>query len=240
MESISKIYAPTVRGLQQHLRYEERLSDSPLVERIWRTQSDKDDETIAIADGRWDMMFFAHQGETSVFITGPQTTVINAPQPAGSEWIGIRFRLGIAIPEIPLHSLINDGIQLPNTRKTAFSFKGTSWQQPNYENVDTFINRLAGEDTFSVESTVMDMMRGELPAWSTRTLQYRFRQFAGLSHKMVLQIERAQKAFLMLESGISIADTVFQLGYYDQAHLSNSLRRFTGLTPSKISNKTSP
>lgn len=233
-ESALRSYTPAVRGLRQHLQYEERRSDSLVVERVWRTRADADDECIAIADGRWDMMILAYQGEASVLITGPQTTAISIPHPAGSEWLGIRFRLGVTIPEIPLSTLVNEGVTLPDTRKKSFWLKGTSWQQPSYENVDTFINRLVGQDTFAVEQSVMSMMRGEVPAWSVRTLQYRFREATGLPYKTVAQIERAQTALAMLERDIPIADTVFQLGYYDHAHLTNSLRRFTGITPSKI------
>jgi hypothetical protein len=233
-------HAPAVRGLRGQLQYQERLSDSPVVERVWRTHSDGDDECIAIADGRWDMMILAYQGEASVLITGPQTTAISIPHPAGSEWLGIRFRLGVTIPEIPLMTLVNEGITLPNAQKKSFWLKGASWQQPTYENVDTFINRLMAQETFAIESSVVSMMRGEQPAWSERTLQIRFRQATGLTHKTVEQIERAQQALVMLEQGILIADTVFQLGYYDHAHLTNSLRRFTGVTPAKILRIPSP
>jgi AraC-like DNA-binding protein len=227
-------HASAVRGVQQHVYYEERPSDSPVVERIWHTRSDKDDACIAIADGRWDMMFLSFEGETKVLITGPQISAIAIPHLAGSEWLGIRFRVGVTIPEIPLSPLVNEGIELPPTRKQSFWLKATSWQQPTYDNADTFIDYLMREETFATESSVMSIMRGEQPHWSTRTMQERFRQTTGLPFKTIDQIERAQRALVLLERGTSIADTVFQLGYYDHAHLTNSLRRFTGVTPSQI------
>jgi len=233
-EGLLSRYAPAVRGVQQQLQYEERLSDSSVVERVWHTQSDRDDDCIAIADGRWDMMFISFHGETKVLITGPQTTAISIPHPAGSEWLGIRFRVGVTIPEIPLDSLVNEGIELPHARKDSFWLKGTSWQQPTYDNADTFIYRLMREETFAIEASVMLLMQGEQPPWSTRTMQERFRQTTGLPLKTIEQIERAQTALVLLEQGIPIADTVFQLGYYDHAHLTNSLRRFIGITPNKI------
>lgn len=235
-----KRHAPAVRGIQQHLHYEERPSDLSVVERVWHTRSDADDECIAIADGRWDMMFLSSGGETRVFITGAQTTSIVIPHPAGSEWLGIRFRVGVIIPEIPPRTLVNEGVELPPSRKHSFWLKGASWQQPTFENADTFISRLMREQTFTLEASIMAIMRGEQPHWSTRTMQERFRQTTGLPLKTIEQIERAQTALLLIEQGISIADTVFQLGYYDHAHLTNSLQRFTGITPSKILRPSSP
>jgi len=49
------------------------------------------------------------------------------------------------------------------------------------------------------------------------------------------QIERARQATLLLREGRSILDVVFETGYYDQAHLTRSLKHFVGLTPSEIS-----
>jgi len=37
-----------------------------------------------------------------------------------------------------------------------------------------------------------------------------------------------------LRSGVSIGDTVDEAGFFDQAHLSHSLRRLIGLTPARI------
>ena len=48
------------------------------------------------------------------------------------------------------------------------------------------------------------------------------------------QIERARYAAILLREGNTILDVVSRLNYFDQAHLTRSLKRFIGLTPSKI------
>ena len=48
------------------------------------------------------------------------------------------------------------------------------------------------------------------------------------------QIERARLAAILLREEVSILDVVSRLGYFDQAHLTRSLRRFIGETPAKI------
>ena len=75
---------------------------------------------------------------------------------------------------------------------------------------------------------------GHTPDVSKRTLQYRFLRATGLTHKTIQQIERARSAVSLLERGTPISGTALQLGYFDQAHLTNSLKRFIGRTPAQI------
>ena len=48
------------------------------------------------------------------------------------------------------------------------------------------------------------------------------------------QIERARHAVHLLRSGSSILDVVHEVGYFDQAHLTRSLRHLIGQTPLKL------
>ncbi len=72
-----------------------------------------------------------------------------------------------------------------------------------------------------------------LSGWSVRTLQRRFRTALGVSPKWVLGRFRLQEAALALEQDpdIDLADLAVQLGWYDQAHLTNAFRRLLGETP---------
>jgi methylphosphotriester-DNA--protein-cysteine methyltransferase len=62
-------------------------------------------------------------------------------------------------------------------------------------------------------------------------------QATGLTHQTIQQIERARSAVSLLEQGTPILDTAFELGYFDQAHLTNSLKRFIGKTPEQIAQR---
>ncbi|MBD2683448.1 MULTISPECIES: helix-turn-helix domain-containing protein, partial [Nostoc] len=77
-------------------------------------------------------------------------------------------------------------------------------------------------------------IQGYTPDISVRSLQYRFLRATGLTQKTIQQIERAHRAVWLLEQGASILDTSFKLGYFDQAHLTNSLKHFIGKTPAQI------
>lgn len=68
---------------------------------------------------------------------------------------------------------------------------------------------------------------------SVRTLQRRFRRHLGVSPKWVLARARLQEAALALEQDPTqdLAALAVRLGFYDQAHLTNDLRRMLGETP---------
>jgi AraC-like DNA-binding protein len=51
---------------------------------------------------------------------------------------------------------------------------------------------------------------------------------------MFRQIERARYATNLLREGVSILDVVHRAGYFDQAHLTRSLKRFIGETPTEV------
>jgi len=73
-----------------------------------------------------------------------------------------------------------------------------------------------------------------LPDLSLRSVQRRFLRATGLTHGLVVQIERAQRAMKLLQQGVSILDTVDQAGYADQPHLTRALKRLVGQTPAQI------
>jgi methylphosphotriester-DNA--protein-cysteine methyltransferase len=50
----------------------------------------------------------------------------------------------------------------------------------------------------------------------------------------IRQIERARRATTLLRGGAPIAEVAQDAGYFDQAHLTRSVRRFIGQTPAEI------
>jgi AraC-like DNA-binding protein len=55
-----------------------------------------------------------------------------------------------------------------------------------------------------------------------------------MTHNTVRQIERARFAVNLLREDVPIADVVWQCGFYDHAHLTRSLRRWIGITPTEV------
>jgi methylphosphotriester-DNA--protein-cysteine methyltransferase len=55
-----------------------------------------------------------------------------------------------------------------------------------------------------------------------------------MTHTTLKQIDRARQATMLLREGLSPGDAAVEAGYFDQAHLTRSLRRLIGLTPGNI------
>ena len=213
---------------------EERPSDSPFIERIWRSYSDEINTFTSIAANHLDLVVWKYQGETNIALRGPETKATTSPVPEYAEFFGIVFKVGAFMPHLPVGQLVDSGVNLPDASSQSFWLKGAAWQFPTYENADTFVNRLVREDLVVHEPVVDAVIRGHLPDMSLRSIQRRFLQATGLTYRTMYQIERARRAALLLRQGVSVLDTVYELGYFDQAHLTKSLKHFIGQTPTQL------
>ena len=220
---------------------EERPSDSSFVQAVWRHQSERSESFISTAGTHWEMVWMRYRGQYTFTVRGPETKATPADLPAEAEWLGITFKLGTFLPDFPPGSLLDrQDVNLPEATGKSFWLCGSTWEFPTYENADTFVSRLVRLGLLMRDSLVEDVLH-EVPLdLSPRALQYRFRQATGLTRKAVQQIQRARQATTLLEQGFSILDTAYQLGYFDQSHLTNSLRHYMGQTPAQISQVLQP
>ena len=138
------------------------------------------------------------------------------------------------MPRLPGDKLVDLEIHLPETGKNSFQLFGDTWEFPNFENVDTFVGRLLRKDLVAHDDVVADVLRGRTQDLSLRSIQRRFLHVTGLTYKAIQQVERARKAVELLQSGVPILDTTYQTGYFDQAHLTRSLKLLYGQTPGEI------
>ncbi|MEO8613246.1 MAG: helix-turn-helix domain-containing protein [Chloroflexota bacterium] len=212
--------------------FEERRSDSPFVERIWMTQSERAGSFTSISTVFWSMVISKCRGRIAVSLHGPETGATCKDFPDEAEWFGIMFKLGTFVPAILPGSLIDGLIVLPDTSERSFSLCHSAWQFPNYENADTFVDRLVRAGILVHEPIMNSVHQGQ--SLSLRTVQYRFLRSTGLSQRTIRQIERARYAASLLKQGMSIFDTVCEAGYSDQPHLTRSLKHFIGHTPAEI------
>lgn len=222
-------------------QHEERESDSPFVQTVWRAQSNCAATFSSVASIHWEMVFTQSEGKTYAVVRGPETKSTTANLPADQEWVGITFKLGAFMPHIP-PGQVSDlrDVDLPFASNQRFWLQSSTWEVPNFENADSFVERLLREGLLVYDPVVAAIRQGQRTDISPRTVQYHFVQATGLSHKTIDQIERAHQAMNLLQQGRSIFDTVEEAGYYDQPHLTRALRRYTGLTPSQIARSLNP
>jgi len=221
--------------------FEERPSDSPFVERIWRAQSERTGDFLSVAASQWEMVVSKYRGETTVTVRGPETkaTPMHVTL-VGSEFFGIVFKYGAFMPHFPVSDLVDGDVDLPDASSKSFWLNGSAWQFPNYENADTFVDRLTRAGLLVRDPLVESALHGEPPELSPRSIQRRVLQATGLTQGSIRQIERARYATTLLQEGISILDTVDLAGYADQAHLTRALKYLIGKTPAQIIRKSEP
>lgn len=96
------------------------------------------------------------------------------------------------------------------------------------------------EGLLARDPVVDALLEGHLKDRSPSTIQRRFLRATGLTQSAARQIERARYAMSLLQQGVSILDTVEQAGYFDQPHLTRSLKYLVGQTPAQIREKSRP
>jgi AraC-like DNA-binding protein len=223
------------------LTFDDRPSDSPFVERIWRSRSERAGTFSSIAMSHWEMVVTRYNSKAFFTVRGPESkaTPLHVSS-VGAEWLGIRFKVGTMMPQLPASGLVDGNINLPGASSKSFWLQGSAWQFPTYDNADTFVDRLVREGLLIRNFIVENALQGKLKDVSIRTARRHFLRTIGLTQSTIHQIERARYATILLQQGTSILDTVHQAGYADQPHLTKSLKYFIGKTPAQIMGKGEP
>src|SRR5258708_3656631 len=125
--------------------FESRGSDSPYVEAVWRDRAGSDYAPICPASGHWHLLFLKENGRGRVSVEGPLTRATPVSQDEGTEWFGVTFKLGTFLPSVPVRNLLDTRANLPLVAKKSFNLAHARWQFPDYENVETFVDRLVRE-----------------------------------------------------------------------------------------------
>jgi len=212
-----------------------RFSDIPFVEKIWHMQDIEAGQFVSQAESQWEMVVTSYQGKTTFTVRGPETQASLAEAHSDAEYLGIIFKMGTFMPYLPFKKLINrEDKDLPEAGTNSFWLQGKAWQYPTFENADTFISHLIHDGILDYDPIVESVLEDKPLDLSLRTVQRRFVQATGITYKTFQQIERARLASALLIQGKPILDTAFEVGYYDQSHLTNALTRFMGQTPTKL------
>lgn len=214
--------------------YEERPSDSPYVETITHGRTASDGSTIRPAECHWHMVLRRLNGNVELLVVGPWTNAGVVSWTEGAKLLWIKFKLGTFMPHLPPKDFRDVETILPGATSKSFWLNGSAWQFPDHENVDTFVDRLVRGGVLARDPVVNAVLQDQPQGLSSRTVRHRFLQATGLSQNHIRQVERAQRAAALLRQGVSISDTVYEVGYFDQPHLTRSLKQWTGHTPAQL------
>ena len=217
------------------LVFDDRPSDSPFIERVWRSHSERAGSFHSIASPHWEMAVTRHRGKTLFTLRGPETKATTCDCPADGEWFGIRFKLGSFMPQLPVARIMDrNDVNLPHMSSRTFWLNGAEWEYPDFDTAEAFVARLVKAGFIARDPAVEGVLQGDHQALSMRSVQRHFRQATGMTHGMFRQIERARYATRLLRAGVSILDTVHEVGFFDQSHLARSIKRLIGQTPANV------
>ncbi len=175
------------------------------------------------------------RGKSFLTLRGPETTATPLDCPAEGQWVGIRFRPGTFMPRFLPGSLRDhNDVTLPAATRRSFWLNGSAVEYPSFDNAEAFVKRLAKSGILSRDFMVENTLLRRPRELSLRSAQRHFLRATGVTYATFRQIERARYAAILLREGHSILDVVSSLGYFDQAHLTRSLKRFIGETPTRI------
>ena len=224
-----------VQGDGDFIQFEDRASDHPFVEKVWRCHSERADTFLSVAANTFEMVVTRLRGKNFLTLRGPETKATAMECPDEGEWVAIRFKPGTVLPRFLPGSLRNHkDVTLPPATGRSFWLNGSALEYPSFDNAETLVKRLAKSGMLSRDPVVEDTLLRRPGELSLRSAQRHFLRATGVTYATFRQIERARTATILLRQGVSILDVVSRLNYFDQAHLTRSLKRFIGETPAKI------
>jgi len=220
--------------------HEQRLSDSLYVEEVTRGWTMSEGSAIRPAESNWHLVFVKEHGRSRSLIVGPWTAAGVAAWGDDAEILWVKFRLGVFMPHLPVREFLDSERSLPEAAGKSFWLKSAAWELPDFENVDTFVNRLMRDEILVLDPIVDAMLQDQLLDVPSRTMRHHFLRATGLTQSRIRQMKRAQQATALLRQGVPILDTVHKVGYFDQPHLSRALKQFVGHTPAQIVQASQP
>ncbi|TPQ33254.1 AraC family transcriptional regulator [Bradyrhizobium guangdongense] len=217
------------------IRFQDRESVSPYVERVWRSWSRNGGSFLSMAEGNIELVVTRLPGFLAVTLRGPVTQGTLVECPANGEWVAIRFRLGTYLPLIPTAALMDhQSIHLPVLRNDRFLLSNMSWEIPSFDNAECLVARLARTGVIARSHATDAAVDGDVDWMSQRSTQRHFRRVTGMTFSSYQQIQRARHAASLLVGGSSVLDATFGAGYFDQAHLTRSVKQLIGMTPARL------
>ena len=240
--------------------YQEFVPDlklRPYIDAYWYLDGSKSESfvNLILPDGCIDIIY--NLGEDSltesgsvifrnenVYLIGTMTRYKNSEVKPGTRLIGIRFKPGAFrcfYKFSSLHEITNTTIEFEKKRVPEISLES--------KNVINCLNRffLDRLDTSKNGiSLVIDLVRkyegkisvealGRQSSMNLRLLERGFKTQMGISPKEFINFTRYQSALKTIQnnsSARSLLEIAFDHGYYDHAHLSNEIKKYTGRNPS--------
>jgi helix-turn-helix protein len=216
-----------------------RLLEVPQARSVTLTAFDAAGTILMQPDNCWDIAIIRRAGGgLHILRTGLTTRPDVVEHAEGDEILTISFAASSFMAMMPGEAMLNEAVFLEAFGRRDFWIGPQVLEMPDFDNAEAFVGRLVRQGLVESNPLVGSLVDGAPKAMAERTMQRHFLRTTGLTYKHFSLIERAQKAMALLQQGQKAADVASALGYFDQAHMINSLRQIMGQTPGEIAART--
>lgn len=167
-----------------------------------------------------------------------QNNIIPIKDINNKEWLDLENRLGDCVDNKSIVSCLENNLLKKLEKNTLFN----SYSSINNERIMLAINRI---DDSKGTINIKDL--SSLACLSDKQFNRIFADYVGMNPKNFLRIIRYQSFLLKLQNSnikatkaVDFLDLVYDCGYYDQSHLINNFKEFTGYTPKEYIKLFSP
>ena len=210
-----------------------RPADSPFVHSITHWTIGTDDTAIATPDGCWDFVVLKRDTQTTILLTGQTTIAVPLNFAPGDEIMTISFKASAFLAFITSSALLDHAIILSKTHNSV-QLASDVFEIPTFANAEAFAQSLVSKGHLYQDDVVEALLANHPLAYSPRSVQRHFMRTTGMTYTYFRQIQRARRAAALLQSGHLASEVAYESGYADQAHMSRSLKRILGQTPTVL------
>jgi AraC-like DNA-binding protein len=178
------------------------------------------------------------------YLVGTMTTFRDTIRQAGSSTIGIRFKPGgiTAFYRLDLKEATNQAVPYKDKQLTEIIHQRKDVKRK----LDNYFMKKLHTPYLPITAVMEDISayKGQLSvadlisrhAMSERKLERIFKQHTGVSIKGMIRLVRFTNVLHIIKNnnGTNLTGIAYAAGYYDQAHLCNEVKSFTGLTPAQL------
>jgi AraC-like DNA-binding protein len=214
--------------------YEENVIDSLYIEKIWHTVTTDAGVYIAGLDGNWDIIITRSPSGVTVSVNGIGTKAVEVPYMAGVDSVGIALKPGVFLRDYKGKTIVNSQHVIHDADDSYVEIGGHRFNIPDFESAERFICELSGTGVLVIDSIAASRIQPTEAASSGRTLRRHVAETTGLTRNFLTQIDRAQVAGSLLQEGMPISQVAIEAGYSDQAHMTKSLKKILGKTPTQL------
>jgi AraC-like DNA-binding protein len=231
---------------------------TPYIDAYWVVKTEKVNPTVSriMPDGCVDIIinsgsdFLSENGaftmkNDKVYLVGTMTVFKDTVQRDNTHLIGIRFK-PLGFPAFYRFSALDE---ITNTTVEFEKNLAPEIHELNSETVvvldQFFLSRISINNPFlskvlwDVKTrngiiTVHELAKNNVI--SGRQLERKFRHYLGISPKEYINFVRYQFAIDQIRNNShkSLLDVAFSTGYYDHSHLTNEIKKYSGLLPSEL------